>query len=131
MWSLVQGLWQAHKKQSKRSLRPKQPGLAPAQRKLAEALYAAVQVRTPNRALTYAAARQLVLDCGEAAVERALKLLDERRNVYNAAGFMISVLRGVTSHTDQRQAASHSSSHEDWVAKLKQSPYASFYANEI
>jgi hypothetical protein len=125
------GLWQARKKQSKQSVRPQRPGLTPAQCKIADALYTTVRARTPSRALAYSAARQLVLDCGEVAVERALELLTERRNVFSAAGFMMSVLCGATGQRNGRDRASTSMSHQDWVAQVKQSPYACFYANEV
>ena len=126
-----QGLWKAHKLRSKPSLRPQRPGLTATQHKLIDSLYRAIRAKTPSHALTYAAARQLVLDCGEVAVERALALLAERRNVYNAAGFVMSVLRGATGHTKQYHAADSITAHQDWVAQVKQSPYARFYANEI
>ena len=125
------GLWQQHKRRRQPVKMAQRPGLTEAQQSAVETLYQRVREKTPSRALTYSAARQLVLDCGEVAIERALALLAERRNIYNAAGFILTVLRGTTGQA-ARQAASHDTpSHEDWVAKVTQSPYAAFYANDV
>ncbi|MBZ0304026.1 MAG: hypothetical protein K8J31_30080, partial [Anaerolineae bacterium] len=100
------------------------------QRALAERLCQRIHQLTPTRALTHGVAYQLVRDYGAEAVKRVLRLLDERDSIANAAGFVIAVLRGTPSGSAaRREARPPAEDHADWLTRLRQSPYAGFYAN--
>lgn len=126
-----QRLWRERHGQRKHRLAAPahEPSLTPAASALAEKLYQQVRRRTPERALTRSRAGQLVRDYGAAAVEGALALLEARRRVTSAAGFIITVLR--SEYGDRRPNANTAPAddHAAWVERLRQSPYASFYAN--
>lgn len=96
--------------------------------RLVERLYQQVRQRTPEHALTHSAALRLVQRYGSPAVTQALHLLDRRHHVANAAGFIITVLRG-QGRDAVRPRAANPDEHAAWVERLKQSPYAHFYAN--
>ncbi len=95
------------------------------QLRLADRLYEQVRQRTPDRAITRRLARQLVRERGSGAVEKALQLLGERQTIYNAAGFILTVLGNVSAQA----ATATTTDHAAWVERLQQSPYAQFYAN--
>ncbi len=95
---------------------------------LAERLYQQVRQRTPDHALTHGAALHLVRRYGVPAVEHALELLARRPAVTNAAGFLITVLRG-QGRDAVKPPVPTLDEHAAWVERLRQSPYARFYAN--
>jgi hypothetical protein len=115
-------IWGQHRSEAK--VLADEPKMTKTQQQLANRVYATVRRRTPGHALTRGLAFRLVHEHGETTIERALDLLSERSNVYNAAGFLLTVL-GRRSSQSQPPVAEES--HADWVEKLRQSPYAAFY----
>lgn len=71
----------------------KLPTLNPREMALAERLYEAVRAINPDRALARGLAYEQVQKYGVKLVEWILKQLDERTNITNPAGFVITVLR--------------------------------------
>ena len=98
------------------------------QLRIADRLYQQIRQSTPDHAITRSTARRLVREQGVEAVSEALKLLGERSTIRNAAGFIITVLRG-SQRSESRQIADGAADHTAWVEKLRQSPYAQYYAN--
>jgi hypothetical protein len=97
---------------------------------LSARLYEQVGQRDVAHGMSQGTARQLVRDYGEEAVEKALTLLRTRKNVHNAAGFVITVLR--SEHQGQHGSKPRPAdlkSHAAWLARLKESPYLDFYEN--
>ena len=86
---------------------------------LALELCEATRSRGAQGALAYATARQLLREHGAAALRRALRLLQRRRDIRNPAGFVVSLIR------DNRSAAREQRlSQEEWLAALRASPWA-------
>lgn len=115
------GLWQDDQPELQSS---DLPVVSAREATLVEKVYATVRRHNPEHALTRDRARQLVREYGETAVERALAVLGERQNVYNAAGFLITVLGGRSAAS---QPTASGESHADWLEQLKKSPYAAYY----
>ena len=118
----------AQHKQEQSQRKNKPPLLNARQLRSADQLYDAVQKRTPDHAITHGTARQLVREHGVEAIERAMTLLRERHTIYNAAGFVITVLRGKQSNSTPRKSES-TDDHAAWVERLRHSPYTQYYAN--
>jgi hypothetical protein len=115
--------------------------------KCAQSLYDAVRQRNPQKSLTLAAALSLVKEFGIALVERCLRVIARRSDLYNPAGFIKVWLRGerlravlegksdpasipakskpARSISDLAEAAAQAA----WIDRLRSSPYAAFYAN--
>jgi hypothetical protein len=130
-----QALWWRHQEKQGKRIRPavanRAPSLTPAQRALANRLYQQVRQRTPDHALPRGAANRLVQAYDAQAIERALWLLNQRAHITNAAGFVITLLRGKSANRAGQGAESRPApeDHATWLARLQQSPYASYYAN--
>jgi hypothetical protein len=123
--------WRARYHQHQREqLQPKvkTPPLHARQQRAADQLYMSVQKRTPEHAITRGTACRLVREYGIDFVEKALKQMHLRPTIYNAAGFVITVLRGMKSSDAPRKLLS-ADDHTAWVERLRQSPYAQYYAN--
>ena len=99
------------------------PAPEPDARELALALElcAATRSRGAQGALAYATARQLLREHGAAALRRALRLLQRRRDIRNPAGFVVSLLRG-----NRGVARGQQLPQEEWLAALRASPWADF-----
>lgn len=69
------------------------PSLTPRQAALAERLYSTIYDLKPERALARGMCYDLVIQYDEKLVTWILGELKERRNIYNPAGFVITVLR--------------------------------------
>jgi len=70
------------------------PNLQPHEAALGDRLYEAVKALNPDRALARGVAYEQVQKYGVQSVEWILKQLAERTNIFNPAGFVITVLRG-------------------------------------
>ena len=88
---------------------------------LALELSEATRSRGAQGALAYATARQLLREHGAAALRRALRLLQRRRDIRNPAGFVVSLIRGGRGAARGQQL-----SQEEWLAALRASPWADF-----
>jgi hypothetical protein len=123
--------WRARYHQHQREqLQPKvkTPPLDARQQRAADQLYMSVQKRTPEHAITRGTACRLVREYGIDSVEEALKQMQLRSTIYNAAGFVITMLRGRESNATPHKSSS-ADDHAAWVERLRQSPYAQYYAN--
>jgi hypothetical protein len=88
-------LWNdKHRKPGKaQTLAEKLPHLKPYEAALADRLYETVKAMNPDRALARGLAYEQVQKYGVKLVEWVLRQLNERANIVNPAGFVITVLR--------------------------------------
>ncbi|MDX1992779.1 MAG: bifunctional DNA primase/polymerase [bacterium] len=115
-------------------------------------LYHALRRINAEKSLTRKAARDVVEEYGVAMVDRALRVLIRREGLHNPAGFVKTWLRGEALNqrakagerflsqpkkTARKPGAQPTStpsaatpeSHEDWLRRLRESPYTAFLAN--
>ncbi len=98
----------------------------------ADRLFEMLRLRNPSRSLTRKRAYALIETYGESLVEHGMRILQKRARIQNPAGYLIAWLR--RQKPDDRNDESRSAKeaevhHERWVRALKQSPYASYFAN--
>jgi hypothetical protein len=104
----------------------------------AETLYAVLRARSPQRSLTRIAAARLADAYGPALINRGLKVLSQKQQVQNPAGFLCAWLRSAApnipfpwarAQSESASPASAESSHSDWLRAMKDSPYLQYISN--
>ena len=126
----IKAWWRLRYRSAQRGKPQSESASDPRQEQLAQRLYDAVRQRNARQSLTMSTARRLVGEYGVEAVERALALLKARRNLRNAAGFIVTVLRSEGQGCSRPKARpADSTTHAEWLARLHASPYLDFYDN--
>jgi hypothetical protein len=105
----------------------------------ADQLFETLKKMNRDAALTRKTTRAIVESYGVKLVERGIRVLEKRRNIYNPAGFLIIWLRSekpsVQSPVQPKQTvpvqnnSSEIMSASDWIQDLKTSPYLAYLAN--
>jgi hypothetical protein len=105
----------------------------------ADQLFETLKKMNRDAALTRKTTRAIVESYGVKLVERGIRVLEKRRNIYNPAGFLIIWLRSekpsVQSPRQPKQNvpvqnnSSQTPSASDWIQDLKTSPYLAYLAN--
>jgi hypothetical protein len=118
---------------------PEQFDSADAIETCSDQLFETLKKMNRDAALTRKTTRAIVESYGVKLVERGVKVLEKRRNIYNPAGFLIIWLRSekpsVQSPVQPKQNvlvqnnSSQTSSASDWIQDLKTSPYLAYLAN--
>ncbi|NJL55693.1 hypothetical protein HC928_11180 [bacterium] len=123
------------------------PELHERRRQCAAGLYEMLRRRNSQKSLTQTQALALVKEFGIALVERAIRVIARRADLYNPAGFLRVWLRGErlraalegkmpppapstkSRSTPRLSEAAEAAAQAAWIEKLRNSPYAAFYAN--
>lgn len=104
----------------------------------ADTLYAALRARSPERSLTRTAAARLADAYGPALINRGLRVLSQKQQVRNPAGFLCAWLRSAAPHvpfpwarvqSEPAASAQSESTHSAWLQSMKDTPYLQYISN--
>lgn len=120
-WSERQGVGSAGEAREATQQGDRSASLAAAELALARQLCLATRTRGARHALSFATARRLLDARGPAALRKALRILERRRDIRNPGGFVVALLGGAGRGAERGRR-----SQEEWLAALRASPMAAY-----